>query len=227
MFGCLGGFLAIISLVTVSWVNPHLSPEAISGASYLSLVLAGLSCLFLLIKMVGHYMGFGASVDASARVCFAGALTCQLLPVAAVLIGSSALLSFVSDDFLGELFEQFAWGTILVTLNFLLIVSILQPITDILTLTLMAVYLKRVSLSLGLIPTNAISLLKRLRWLLGTLALAMLYFVLIFFRADGQLVCLLWLAFCFQYLIAFSAYLNLLSTTRTSITFQQKPSRQG
>ena len=226
--GCLGGFLTIISLGFVSWIIPKLSPEATSVASYLSLTLAGLSYVFLLIKLVGHCMGFGTPVDATARGCFAGALACQLLPVVAALFGSSAFL-LLSDDFLGEHFEQLSWGTIVGALSFLLIVSILQPITDLLTLMLMSVYLKRISLSLGLIPTDAIALLRRLLWLLGTLALAMicLTFVALGAHALFLLALGLFLASAFQYFGAFFAYLNLLSATRRSIILKQKISPQG
>ncbi|MCH2330832.1 MAG: hypothetical protein MK312_04780, partial [Roseibacillus sp.] len=81
----------------------------------------------------------------------------------------------------------------------------------------------------GIIIEGPIALLRRLLWLLGTLAIAMicLTFVALGAHALFLLALGLFLASAFQYFGAFFAYLNLLSATRRSIILKQKISPQG
>ena len=229
-FGSLLGFLTGLAHIFTVVISPKLSPDAQHFTSYVSLSLVVAYMVFFLIALIGYCMGFGAPRDASARVCLGGALACQLIPLIIALLGASALLGLLNRE-IGLFADFFSLGAFLGLLTFFFALIIMQPIADLLILLVMAVYLKRVSLSLGLPAADAVSFMARIRWMLGTLGATIVLLLLggvagaiseVLGGIAALIILLLSLAFCIQYLLTFFNYLALLSSTRQSILFQQR-----
>ena len=222
--GSLLGFLAAVLQVFISLIGPKLSPDALPFIGYLSAFLVGGSVLFVLIKLIGYCMGFGAPRDGAARACLGAALAIQLLPLITAVIGTSAFLTLAMDNDLGFLGGFLSLDGVLWALAFFFTLTILQPIAGMINLALMGGYLKRVSLSLGLPAADATSLMRRIWWKFGILGFTianLLSEAIIGLGINSLLALLGALAFCLLYLVAYFHYLGLLSSTRSSIFFQR------
>ena len=228
--GSLVGFLAVVLELFISLIGPKLSPDALPFIGHLSASLVWGGVLFFLIKLIGYCMGFGAPRDGAARAYLGAALAIQLLPLITALIGASAFLTLATDNDLEFLGGFLSLGGVLWALAFFFTLTILQPIAGMINLVLMGGYLKRVSLSLGLPAADATSLMKRIWWKFGTLGFTvanLLLETIIGLGINSLLALLGGLAFCLQYLVAYFHYLGILSSTRSSILFQQNQVRHA
>ncbi len=145
------------------------------------------------------------------------------------MIGASAILTLAINDNLGFLVGFLSFGGALWASAFNFTLIILQPIAGMINLALMGGYLKRVSLSLGLPAADATSLMRRIWWKFGIIGFTVANLLLETIIGLGINYLLAWLgglAFCLQYLVAYFHYLGLLSSTRSSILFQQNQGRQ-
>jgi len=228
--GSLLGFLAVVLQVFISLIGSKLSPDALPFIGYLSASLVGGGILFFLVKLIGYSMGFGAPRDGAARAFLGVALTIQLLPLITAVIGASAILTLAMNDNLEFLVGFLSFGGALWALAFFFALIIMQPIAGMINLALMGGYLKRVSLSLGLPAADATSLMRRVWWKFGFFGFTVSNLLLepiIGLGINTLLALLGGLAFCLQYLVAYFHYLGLLSSTRSSILFQQNQARHA